>query len=124
MLDDRVTTTGRPNVSWYDRAIRSEAALEAEYGELGASGSPSPNEPSSIDPYTSSVDTCSTRPIPASRATRHTMDVPSQLVATKRAGSVSERSTWLSAAKWATASCPAMASARAEASHMSAWTKR
>ena len=35
---------------WYDSAIRSEPAFDAEYGERGASGSVSVKEPSSIEP--------------------------------------------------------------------------
>ena len=36
---------------------RSPAAFVAEYGEEGRSGESSVNEPCSIEPYTSSVDT-------------------------------------------------------------------
>ena len=40
----------------YDSAIRSDPAFAAEYGERGPSGSVSTNDPSSIEPYTSSVE--------------------------------------------------------------------
>ena len=49
-LLDRVTSTGRPWVVRYDRAIRSLPALAAEYGDRGVSVSVSVNEPSSIEP--------------------------------------------------------------------------
>ena len=35
---------------WYERAIRSEPAFDAEYGERGSSGSVSIDEPTSTDP--------------------------------------------------------------------------
>ena len=37
----RVTMTGEPYVWWYESAIKSQPALEAEYGERGSSGSSS-----------------------------------------------------------------------------------
>ncbi len=49
-LLDRVTTTGNPWDAWWDRAMRSLLAFEAEYGELGDRASPSRKAPTSIDP--------------------------------------------------------------------------
>ncbi len=46
-----------------------------------------------------------------------TVLVPTQLVTTKSAGPVIERSTWLSAAKCRTASWPLMAAEKASRSH-------
>src|SRR6478752_3008886 len=86
-FDERVRTTGSPCVSWYAMAIRSEPALAAEYGERGDSGSDSENEPSSIDPYTSSVEMCRKRSTPIWAATSHMTFVPVQLVRTNTSGS-------------------------------------
>src|SRR2546430_3693378 len=47
--------------------MRSPPALAAEYGELGCSGACSVQEPDATLPYTSSVETCTTGPTPASR---------------------------------------------------------
>ena len=60
-----MTTTSSPWVRWAASASRSEPAFEAAYGEFGASGQSSVHEPCSIEPYTSSVDTCTNRPTPA-----------------------------------------------------------
>src|SRR5690606_26769909 len=114
--------TGRPWVSWYARAIRSEPALDAEYGDLGASTSVSEKEPSSIEPYTSSVEMCTNRSTPTWVAMSHITFVPEQFVRTKTSGSRRDRSTWLSAAKCTTASWPGSAAATASRSQMSPCT--
>jgi hypothetical protein len=49
LFEDLVTTTSRSWVVWYERAIRSEPALEAAYGERGPRGSFSVNDPSPVD---------------------------------------------------------------------------
>ena len=103
---------------WYESAIRSEPAFEAEYGERGSSGSVSFDEPTSTEPYTSSVPMCTTRPISSRRAVSMTMFVPKQFVLMKSSGPAIERSTWLSAAKWTTASWPAIASSSVPGSQM------
>src|SRR3954452_2212291 len=80
LLVQRVTTTGSPYVWWYESAIRSEPAFDAEYGERGSNASLSFDEPTSTDPYTSSVPMCTTRGISSRRAVFMTMLVPKQLV--------------------------------------------
>ena len=122
LFDDLVTITGWPYVVKYDRAIRSEPAFDAEYGERGSSGSPSCDEPASTDPYTSSVPMCTTRSISSRRAVSMRMFVPKQLVLMKSSGPAIDRSTWLSAAKWTTASCPAIASSSVPGSQMLPFT--
>src|SRR3954447_2543800 len=114
----RVTVTGRPYVWWYDSAIRSEPAFDAEYGDRGSNGSSSFEEPTSTDPYTSSVPMWITRPISRRRAVSITMLVPKQFVLMKSSGPAIERSTWLSAAKWTTASWPRIASSSVPGSQM------
>ncbi len=104
LLVQRVTVTGSPYVVWYESAIRSEPAFEAEYGELGSSRSLSFDEPSRTDPYTSSVPMWMTRSMSRRRAVSMTMLVPKQLVLMKSSGPAMERSTWVSAAKCTTAS--------------------
>jgi len=56
------------------------------------------------EPYTSSVEMCTTRSMPSRRAACMTMLVPTQLVMAKSSGPEIDRSTWLSAAKCTTAS--------------------
>src|SRR5947199_10342119 len=110
--------TGSPNVRWYERASRSEPAFDAEYGEFGSSGRSSVHEPSSIEPYTSSVDTCTNRDTRASSAACSSTWVPTTLVDTKSAAPLIERSTCDSAAKCTTTSVPAIADATVAASPM------
>ena len=98
--------------------MRSEPAFDAEYGDRGSSGSVSSDEPSSTDPYTSSVPMWRTRGISRRRAVSITTLVPKQLVLTKSSGPAIDRSTWLSAAKCTTASWPAMASSNVPGSQM------
>ena len=124
LFDERVTMTGRPCVVWWLSAMRSLPALEAEYGERGPSASLSRNEPSAIEPYTSSVEMWTKRSTPTSRAASQSTLVPEQFVRTNASGSTMERSTWVSAAKWTTASWPAMASRTASRSQMSPRTNR
>ena len=82
-------------------------ALDAEYGEFGSSGSFSSHDPVSIDPYTSSVDTCTNLASLVSSAACSSVWVPSTLVSTKSAPPRIDRSTCDSAAKCTTASaCP------------------
>ena len=109
---------------WYESAIRSEPAFDAEYGERGSSGSVSFDEPTSTEPYTSSVPMCTTRPISSRRAVSITMLVPKQFVWMKSSGPAIERSTWLSAAKCTTASWPAIASSSVPGSQMLPFTNR
>ncbi len=116
--------TGSPCVRWNERASRSEEAFEAEYGEFGSSGWVSGQEPVSIVPYTSSVDTCTNLPTPASSAPCNNIWVPSTLVSTKSAEPAMERSTWDSAAKCTTRSVPAITSETTAGSQMSPCTKR
>ena len=51
-----------------------------------------------------------------------TMLVPKQLVLTKSSEPMIDRSTWLSAAKWTTASTPTIASSRVPGSQMFPFT--
>src|SRR6478735_8484200 len=118
LLVQRVTMTGAPYVWWYERAIRSDPAFDAEYGERGSRGSDSFDEPTSTEPYTSSVPMCSTRPISSRRAVSITMLVPKQFVLMKSSDPTIERSTWLSAAKCTTASWPRIAFSSAPGSQM------
>ena len=103
--------------------MRSEPAFDAEYGDRGSSGSVSRNEPSSIDPYTSSVEMWRNRSTPTRRATSHITFVPSQFVWTNSSGLAIDRSTWLSAAKCTTASWPSIAAVTASRSVMLPFTK-
>src|SRR5205085_2795660 len=86
LFDDRVTTTGNPYVEKYDSAIRSEPAFVALYGDRGSSGSVSVDDPTSTDPYTSSVEMCTTRSTPTRRATSITTFAPPQFVRMKSSG--------------------------------------
>ena len=61
-----------------------------------------------MEPYTSSVDTCTNRETPASSAACSSTWVPTTLVETKSAAPVIERSTCDSAAKCTTTSTPAI----------------
>ncbi len=74
-------------------------------------------------PYTSSVETWTTRGTPASRQACMRVWVPSTLVRTKSAAPSIERSTWLSAAKFTTRSWPGTTCASRSGSQMSPWTK-
>ena len=58
MFEARHTTVSIPYVWVYAATSRSAPAFEAEYGEEGSSGLRSVNEPSAIEPYTSSVEIC------------------------------------------------------------------
>ena len=107
----------------YARASRSLPAFAAAYGEFGSSGQSSVHEPDPIEPYTSSVDTCTTRSMPARRQASSSAWVPSTLVMTNGAAPATERSTWDSAAKCTTASCPGTTSASSPGSQMSPCTK-
>jgi hypothetical protein len=60
---------------------------------------------------------------PTRRATSHITLVPKQLVRTNAYGSLMLRSTWLSAAKCTTMSCPSMLLTTVSSSQMSPWTK-
>src|SRR3546814_16697550 len=84
--------------------MRAEPAFDSEYGERGSSGSVSRVEPTSTEPYTSSVPMWTTRPTSRRRAMSTTMLVPKQLVVTKSSDPAIDRSTWISAAKCTTAS--------------------
>ena len=68
------------------------------------------NDPCSIEPYTSSVETCRYLR-PRSRAASSSTCVPCMLVMMNASGPWIERSTWVSAAKLTIASQPAAASA-------------
>jgi hypothetical protein len=46
----RVTVTGTPCVWWYESAMRSDPAFDAEYGDRGSSGSVSSELPCSMEP--------------------------------------------------------------------------
>ena len=63
-----------------------------------------------------------TRPISSRRAVSITTLVPKQFVLTKSSEPMIDRSTWLSAAKWTTASTPAIASSRVPGSQMFPFT--
>ncbi len=108
---------------WYAIATRSLDAFEAEYGELGCSGSVSGQEPSAIDPYTSSVDTCTNGATPCRSAASSSTWVPSTLVTTNGVAPAIERSTCDSAAKCTTASWPGSAASTCARSVMSPFTK-
>ena len=88
------------------RSGRSRPSTPSTASGARAGRSPS-NEPSSTEPYTSSVAMCTKRSTSSWRAMSHTTLVPKQLVLTKSSGPTIERSTWLSAAKCTTASWPA-----------------
>jgi hypothetical protein len=124
LFEQRVTEMFSPYVRAYARASRSAPALAAEYGELGSRMWSSFQEPSGIVPYTSSVETCTTRPTWCRSAASKTCCAPTKLVVAKSAAPVIDRSTWVSAAKLTTASCPASAASRAAGSQMSPRTKR
>ncbi len=96
----------------------------AAYGEFGSSRWVSGQEPAGIDPYTSSVDTCTKRPTPRRTAASSSVCVPSTLVRTKSPPPAMERSTCDSAAKCTTAPAPAMAASTAAGSQMSPSTTR
>src|SRR3954451_3455400 len=83
LLVQRVTDTGTPCVWWYESAMRSEPAFDAGYGERGSRGSVSLEEPSSNEPYTSSVPMWMTRGTSRRRAVSITTLVPKQFVLTK-----------------------------------------
>ena len=93
--------------------------MAAEYGEFGSTGAPSAHEPEAMLPYTSSVDTCTTGPTPASRHACSSTCTPATFVATNGAAPLIDRSTWVSAAKLITASWPGTSDPTTEASHMS-----
>src|SRR5689334_3272049 len=96
--------------------MRSLAAFEAAYGELGNSGQLSVQAPDSIEPYTSSVETCTTRAVPAATHASSSSCVPETFVRTNAAGSVSDLSTCDSAAKCTTASWPGTVACRVSGS--------
>ena len=84
-------------------------------------GSSSRNAPVGIDPYTSSVLTCTNRRTPALRAAMISVAVPTTSVSMNSVGLCSERSTWLSAARLMTTSQPSTARAATSGSAMSPW---
>jgi len=105
---------------------RSAAVLLAEYGLRGDSGVVSSNAPVGPRlPYTSSVDTCRKRLTPAARAASSRCSVPATFVSRNGCAEMMLRSTWLSAAKFTTASiaCAFIRSSIAAPSRMSARTK-
>jgi hypothetical protein len=77
-----------------------------------------------MEPYTSSVETCNTRAMPWRRHASKTVCAPSTFVTTKSAAPLIERSTWVSAAKFTTASWPGSTSSSRRASTMSPCTNR
>ncbi|GAB3957950.1 hypothetical protein GCM10027614_74420 [Micromonospora vulcania] len=83
----------------------------------------SSHEPSLIEPYTSSVETCTTRPTPLRAQAARRWCEPITLVSKNGAGSSMDRSTCDSAAKCTTASCPGTTSASNCRSQMSPRTK-
>jgi hypothetical protein len=103
------------------RTSRSPPAFEAEYGEDGSIGDASVKVPSSIDPYTSSVEICTCR-TSASRAASSSTKVPKTSVVMNSPGDSIERSTCDSAAKFTSASQPSSAERTASRSAMSAST--
>ena len=87
----------------------SAPALVDEYGLDGLYGVVSVNRAESSSarsPYTSSVDTWCSR-TPCRRTASSTVNVPTTLVCRNGAGSASELSSWVSAAKCTTASASA-----------------
>ena len=74
-----------------------------------------------MDPYTSSVLTCTNRRTPASRAAMIRVAVPTTSVSMNSVGLCSERSTWLSAARLMTTSQPSTARDATSGSAMSPW---
>jgi len=100
----------------------SPPALAAAYGEFGDSGVCSSQEPLSMLPYTSSVEMWTILGVPASRHACIRVWVPSTLVRTNSPAPTMERSTWDSAAKLTTRSCPGTTSASSSASQMSPLT--
>jgi hypothetical protein len=98
--------------------------LDAEYGERGDSGQSSVQEPVSIEPYTSSVDTCRNLPTLARSAASSSTWVPSTLVVTNGVAPRMDLSTCDSAAKCTTASWPDISSPTSAASQMSPVTTR
>src|SRR2546428_3533547 len=119
LFTQRVITTGSPYVAWYEYARRSAPALLAAYGLFGFSGESSRDGRLPLSPYTSSVDTWRKRSTFAFRAASSMTWVPSTSVRTKSPASRTDRSTWVSAAKWTTASAPRMAAVTIPASHTS-----
>src|SRR3954454_12387903 len=102
--------------------MRSEAAFDAEYGELGSSGQFSSHDPDSMDPYTSSVETCTNFVNLVDSAACNRVWVPSTLVSTKSAPPRIDRSTCDSAAKCTTASAAPTSLTASSASQMSPLT--
>nr|BFE71130.1 hypothetical protein GCM10020092_044310 [Actinoplanes digitatis] len=123
MLAQRVTMTGSPCVRWYASASRSEPAFVAAYGELGDSGDRSVQAPVAIEPYTSSVETCTKRDVPCRRAASSSTWVPTTFVVANSAAPAMERSTCDSAAKCTTASWRGRTDSIRAASQMSPGTK-
>src|SRR5450759_1861601 len=123
VFDPRVIMTGTPYVVKYASTCRSPPALDAEYGLEGLMVSLSVKEPESIDPYPSSVETCTMREMPCARTTSSSVCVPRMSVWRNASGSAMERSTWVSAAKLTMASTPAAADSTASRSQMSPRTK-
>src|SRR6185312_856779 len=111
-----------PKVRTAASTWRSPPAFDAAYGLDGRKGSVSTECcPSGMSPYTSSVETWTSR-TPASRAQPSRTYVPWTSVSMNSAAPMIERSTWVSAAKLTTASHPAAASTTASASQMSPTT--
>src|SRR5258708_32594162 len=98
--------TSSPWVRAYAPATRSPPAFAAEYGELGSSRAPSAHDPDATLPYTSSVDTCTTRGTPASRHACSSTCTPVTFAAMKSDAPAIDLSTCVSAAKLTTTPGP------------------
>ncbi len=116
-----MTRTSSPCVRAYDSTSRSPPAFAAAYGEFGDNGASSVHEPASIEPYTSSVDTCTSR-APAARHAAASRCAPTALVSANTSAAVIDRSTWVSAAKLTTTSWPGTSDASSSLSQMSPFT--
>src|SRR5258708_13815231 len=111
--------TSSPWVRAYAPAIRSPPALAAEYGELGSSRAPSAHDPDATLPYTSSVDTCTTRDTFASRHACSITCTPATFAAMKPDAPAIDPSTCVSAAQLTTTSLPRTTHASSAPSQMS-----
>ena len=93
--------------------------MAAAYGEFGSSTASSRHDPAARLPYTSSVETWTTRRTPASRQASSSTWTPATLAVTKSEAPAIDRSRWVSAAKLITASWPGTTDASSWASQMS-----
>jgi hypothetical protein len=119
VFEPRVIDAFTPYVRTYAGISSSPAAFAAAYGLDGWSMSDSCDEPpASRSPYTSSVDTCTSR-CPLSRTCSSSTWTPWKFVCPNSSAERTDRSTCVSAAKLTIASQPRAARATFSGSAMS-----